>query len=246
MRRLAISDIHGCHQTFLALLDQLQLTKEDELYILGDMIDRGPNSLLVMDHIMHMQEEGYKVTALMGNHEWMFLQAIEETIPYCWDYRRYQQWVKNGGITTMLNLGFQRSDDLKKLDKKYDAFIRSLVNYVELDKVILVHAGFNFKAEDIFKDTQNMHWIRNFHESIDPAKTNNRIIIHGHSTRNYETLAQDIAEMKHPAINIDCGCVYRSRPGNGYLCALDLDTLSPTFQINIDAIEKKVEEAANS
>jgi len=238
MRRFAISDIHGCHQTFLALLDTLKLTKEDELYLLGDLIDRGPQSVMVMDHVMKMTEEGYKVTTLMGNHEYMFLQAIEETIPYCWDYRRYQAWMKNGGISTMVNLGFQRSDDLRKLDKKYDAFVRGLKNYVELDNCILVHAGFNFKEEDIFKDTHSMYWVRSFHETIDPAKTGNRIIIHGHTSRRYDTLEQEITEMKYPAINIDCGCVYHPRTGIGYLCALDLDTLKPIFQKNIDVVEK--------
>lgn len=246
MRRIAISDIHGCHQTFLALLNQLQLTKEDELYILGDMIDRGPNSVLVMDHIMQMMEDGYKVTPLMGNHEWMFLQAIDETIPYCWDYRRYQQWAKNGGVTTMMNFGYQRSDDLKKLDKKYDTFIRSLKSHVELDKVILVHAGFNFKEEDIYKDTQNMYWIRNYYDAIDPVKTNNRIIVHGHTSRPQETMLQELAEMKYPAINIDCGCVYHPRTGAGYLCALDLDTFTPTFQINVDVVAHKNEAVPNS
>ncbi|HMX05123.1 MAG TPA: fructose-bisphosphatase class III, partial [Chitinophagales bacterium] len=149
MRRFAISDIHGCHQTFSALLDTLQLTKEDELYILGDLIDRGPNSIAVIDQVLKMVEEGYKVTTLMGNHEWMFMQALDETIPYCWDWRRYQAWVKNGGVTTMMNLGYKRIDDLKNIDKKYDTWVRSLKPYIELDKVILVHAGFNFKEEDI-------------------------------------------------------------------------------------------------
>ena len=104
MKRYAISDIHGCYQTFIDLLAQLNLTKEDELYLLGDLIDRGPNSKGVIDHVMQMQEDGYKVTVLMGNHEYMFLQAIDETIPYCWDWRRYQLWIKNGGITTMMIL----------------------------------------------------------------------------------------------------------------------------------------------
>ncbi len=246
MRRFAISDIHGCHKSFLALLDTIKLTKEDELYILGDMIDRGPNSVAVMDHVIQMIEDGYKVTPLMGNHEWMFLQAIEETIPYCWDYRRYQQWAKNGGITTMMNFGFQRSDDLKKLDKKYDTFMRSLKSYVELEHVILVHAGFNFKEEDIYKDTNNMYWIRNFYDTIDPEKTKNRIIVHGHASRSYETLEQDIAEKKYPAINIDCGCVYHPRTGIGRLCALDLDTMQVTFQQNVDVVENKPEAVINS
>ena len=240
MRRFAISDIHGCHQTFSALLDTLQLTKEDELYILGDLIDRGPNSIAVIDQVLKMVEEGYKVTTLMGNHEWMFMQALDETIPYCWDWRRYQAWVKNGGVTTMMNLGYKRIDDLKNIDKKYDTWVRSLKPYIELDKVILVHAGFNFKEEDIFKDTHSLYWIRNYYDTIIPEKINNKIIVHGHTSRPFNTLEQELSEMKYPAVNIDCGCVYVGRPGYGHLCALDLDTMRSIFQKNVDRIEKPV------
>jgi serine/threonine protein phosphatase 1 len=238
MKRYAISDIHGCLATFDALIETLKLTKEDELYLLGDIIDRGPHSKGMMDRVMQMQEDGYQVKVLMGNHENMFLQAIDETIPYCWDYRRYQNWVKNGGATTMMNFGYQRIDDLKNLDKKYDTFVRNLLNYVELDNCILVHAGFNFKEEDMYKDTHSMYWIRNWYETIDAAKTKNKVIIHGHSPRPHETLEASITEQKYPAINIDCGCVYHIKTGNGYLCALDLDTMKPVFQKNIERLEK--------
>ena len=240
MRKFAISDIHGCLNTFMALLTTLKLTKEDELYLLGDLIDRGPNGKGVLDLVMQMQEEGYNITVLMGNHEWLFLQAVDETIPYCWDWRRFQNWMKNGGTTTLANFGYKRIDDLKGLDKKYDTFLRNLKTHVELDKYILVHAGFNFKEEDIYKDTQSMFWIRNYYGDIKPEKINNKIIIHGHATRNYETLEQDVKEMKYPAIDIDCGCVYALKNPLARLCALDLDTLVPIFQENIDRDITKV------
>ncbi len=234
MRRFAITDIHGCYGTYQSLLEKIALTKEDELYLLGDLIDRGPMGKAVMDHVMQMTEDGYKITPLMGNHEYMFLQTIDETIPYCWDYRRYQNWIKNGGITTLINFGYKRQDDIKGIDKKYEAFLKSMKSYVELDNCILVHAGFNFKDEDIFKDTQSMYWARNWYESIQPEKLNNKIIIHGHATRRFDTLEQDIQEMKYPAIDIDCGCVYDMKTGIGRLCAINIDTKEVVFQPNID------------
>lgn len=100
------------------------------------------------------------------------------------------------------------------------------------------NAGLNFKEEDVFKDTNSMYWIRNWYNDIDPAKIHNKIIVHGHSARNFETLQQDINEKKHLAINIDCGCVYHVKTGQGYLCALDLDTMQPILQKNVDKIEK--------
>ena len=44
MAKYAISDIHGCLKSFQALLEKIDLKKEDELFLLGDYIDRGPDS----------------------------------------------------------------------------------------------------------------------------------------------------------------------------------------------------------
>ena len=51
MRQIAVSDIHGCLKTFDNLLDKLALTQLDELFILGDYVDRGPDSKGVIDRI---------------------------------------------------------------------------------------------------------------------------------------------------------------------------------------------------
>ena len=69
MRRFAISDIHGCARTFEALLDRIAFTSQDELYLLGDYIDRGGDSKGVLDLIFRFQKEGYAVQCLLGNHE---------------------------------------------------------------------------------------------------------------------------------------------------------------------------------
>jgi len=71
MRQIAISDIHGCARTFQALLDKIQLSTNDQLYLLGDYIDRGPDSKGVIDTILGLINAGYRVQTLMGNHEKM-------------------------------------------------------------------------------------------------------------------------------------------------------------------------------
>lgn len=76
-RTFAIADIHGCYSTFCALLDQIMLTREDELYLLGDYIDRGPDSKKVVDLIIQLQADGFAVKPIMGNHEQMLLDSIE-------------------------------------------------------------------------------------------------------------------------------------------------------------------------
>src|ERR1051325_2433791 len=63
-RLIAIGDIHGCHLEFAELLARLELTKEDRLILLGDLVNRGPDSCKVLD----LARE-HRAIALLGNHE---------------------------------------------------------------------------------------------------------------------------------------------------------------------------------
>jgi len=76
-RMFAISDIHGCGISLDHLVSkEIKLKKSDELFLLGDYIDRGKNSKLVIDIILDLVSKRYKVKCLRGNHEQMFLVAI--------------------------------------------------------------------------------------------------------------------------------------------------------------------------
>ncbi len=79
MARFAITDIHGCALTLKALVEEkLKLKKEDELYLLGDLVNKGPDSKGVLDYIRHLQKEQYQVTCLRGNHDQMLLDAYHK------------------------------------------------------------------------------------------------------------------------------------------------------------------------
>jgi serine/threonine protein phosphatase 1 len=67
--RYVIGDIHGGSGTFSALLDQLNLQYDDRIYLLGDYIDRGPDSKGVLDIILPADGDGYDVRHILGNHE---------------------------------------------------------------------------------------------------------------------------------------------------------------------------------
>ena len=75
MRKSAFSDIHGCNRTFSALLDQVAPDTGDELYFLGDYIDRGPDTKGVIDRIWGLEQEGLTVHCLLGNHEQMLMNS---------------------------------------------------------------------------------------------------------------------------------------------------------------------------
>ena len=66
-RTLAMGDIHGC-VTALELLQSIDLQPEDSLVTLGDYIDRGPDTLRVIDSLTALRQTHYLVP-LRGNHE---------------------------------------------------------------------------------------------------------------------------------------------------------------------------------
>lgn len=213
MPRYAISDIHGCSRTFRRLVDeQLQLQPSDQLYLLGDYIDRGPDSKGVIDFILELRARGCQVSTLMGNHEAMLLETWE-------DADSLPQWLRNGGEATLASFGLQ---DIRQLPETYRLFLDQLEYYLELPDYLLVHAGFDFSDATPLANLEAMLWIRKF--TVDPVFLGGRRIVHGHTPTPYPRICRNVADPKALVFNIDGGCVYKQHPDFGFLTALDLDT----------------------
>jgi serine/threonine protein phosphatase 1 len=71
-----IADIHGGSRTFKALLDRIDLRHADRLYLLGDYVDRGPDSQGVLYSICRLIESGFDIQALRGNHDDLLLRSV--------------------------------------------------------------------------------------------------------------------------------------------------------------------------
>lgn len=224
MASFVISDIHGCYDTLKHLIEQqVRLSKTDVLYCLGDFIDRGPGSKQVLDYIMDLQEAGFGVHTLLGNHEEMFLNCFfEQTIKGI--------WYSSGGSETLRSFGVSTIQDIPE---KYVRFIMNMERFKILPDYLLVHAGFNFEINDIFTDEFSMLWIRN--SIVDPAKTGNRVVVHGHTPTELEKITQRIASVSvHYQINIDNGAAYPDRRGLGNLIAMRLGDNKLFVQPNIE------------
>lgn len=63
-RIIAIGDIHGCHQEFTELLERVALAPDDRLILVGDLVNRGPDSAKVVDLAIQ-----HRALSLLGNHE---------------------------------------------------------------------------------------------------------------------------------------------------------------------------------
>ncbi|MEM8525843.1 MAG: metallophosphoesterase family protein [Bacteroidota bacterium] len=226
MAKYAISDIHGCLNTFQALLEKIDLKPTDELYLLGDYIDRGPDSKGVIGHILELQKENYKIQCLRGNHEQMMLDTMSG------NDRHANIWIRNGGEETLKSY-FKIEKDIPD-DHIY--FLDDLQSYQKIEGYYLVHAGFNFTYPNPLSDKENMLWMRGWYRSINYTWLGEDIIVHGHTPINRAAMEAQLEKVAQlPVINIDGGCVYKDiRPEQGWLVALDLEEKILTFQKNID------------
>lgn len=118
-RIIAIGDIHGCHLEFADLLAQINLTQDDQLILLGDLVNRGPDSTKVID----LARQNNAIS-LLGNHELRLL-----------NYRR------DGDKKNLRETDLDTFEKLRLSDWAYLEGMK-LTHYVaELDTVF-VHGGF--------------------------------------------------------------------------------------------------------
>lgn len=213
-RLFAISDIHGCFKPFYELVKNvIKLTKSDQLFLLGDYIDRGDQSKEVIDFIIDLTIEGFNVTTLIGNHEVMLLNSY---------YSREEEpiWLMNNGASTLKSFGIE---DVRNIDKHYLEFFTSLEYYKIVGNIIFVHAGFDDYAVNPFEDKQSMIWeSKSFYRN---PMLSGKTIIHGHRPNMISNLRKQIEE-KASVISIDTGCVYDKEIGYGILTALEVNTMT--------------------
>ena len=224
-RIFAISDVHGCGISFDHLISkEIKLKKSDELFLLGDYIDRGKNSKQVIDIILDLISKGYKVNCLRGNHEQMFMDTKN-------DEMRYMQWKAIfGGNATLSSFNVDHYDEL---EERYKLFFEGLSYYFESNKNIFVHAGLNFSNENIFDDLHYMLWSRDM--KINAALLDNRKVIHGHTPRRLDDLQNQISDKENNySFNIDTGCAYKKEMGYGNLTAIELTKMVLFFTKNLD------------
>ncbi len=130
MRRFAIGDIHGCYSALLALEEELKFGAEDVVVTLGDYVDRGPDSRLVIDHLIALDQRTTLVP-LLGNHEIMMLDARQGD-------RAFQDWNDAGGHTT---LDSYKAPTLDSIPMRHWKFLETCRRFHEAGPDFFVHAN---------------------------------------------------------------------------------------------------------
>jgi len=214
-RRLyAIGDIHGhldLLEGLLACIYADEATRggpRGELIFLGDLINRGPHSAQVIDHLMTVQAERPETRFLLGNHEEVFLKALGG------DGRALRFLDRIGGTETILSYGITRqayeAADYGELAAMLEeavppahrAFLEGFEDMIVEGSYVFVHAG--IRPGVLLEEQQpgDLRWIRDeFLRGARPVIPG-MVIVHGH------TIFEEIIE--HPGrIGLDTGA-YRS------------------------------------
>ncbi len=217
----AIGDIHGCGFTFEELLINIcNFQKGDTLFLLGDIIDRGPRIKYTIDLIIDLIDSGYDIKICRGNHEEMLLNSLNSS-------KLLMQWFKNGGKDTLESFQVLNAN---YLDERYLNFFESTNYYHLTDDYVLVHSGLNFYLDTPLDDKSAMLWSRD--TFVNREKIGGRRLITGHTPRALDTIKQSL---NSDNIFLDGGCVYHKRvKGMGYLCAFELNTKELYYLQNID------------
>ncbi|MCB9016486.1 MAG: serine/threonine protein phosphatase [Lentimicrobiaceae bacterium] len=235
-KQWVVPDIHGCSRSLRALVEShIVPAKDDHLYFLGDFVDRGPDSKGVLDYVMGLQQQGYTVFPLKGNHEEFFVKSFDEEkelksfLFFKQRNKSKLQWLKHGGLEAMQSF---HTENLLDIPEHYIEWMRNLPLYHELDKFVLVHAGLNFDIPNPFEDTHTMLWVREF--KVRSYKIGYRRLIHGHVPVSLDFIDLTIKSSSYPFIDLDNGCYMANRNGFGNLVALELGTMELKVQPNID------------
>ncbi|MGK7395587.1 MAG: metallophosphoesterase [Candidatus Cyclobacteriaceae bacterium M3_2C_046] len=211
-KKFVLTDIHGCYLTFRYVLEEMMApAKSDQIYILGDLINKGPSSKQVLDYVFEMEDQGYQVICLRGNHEQLFLDYLNHATDFF-------TCIDKGGLYTLQDF---KVENPKSIPSKYLQMMQSFDYFIELPDFLLVHAGFDFTSPQPFEPSDSMLNIRKM-EAIED-NIGNKKIIHGHVPLPLNTIIRQFDQPANQNIFLDAGCVYPHRQGMGFLVGLELN-----------------------
>ena len=165
------ADIHGRYDLFMKLINEIDLKKEDTLYVIGDIIDRGEESYAIYKYIINHDN----IILLRGNHEQMMIDYVR---------RRYPDWFLNGGYKTLVSIPYSNNDELDQYLHEMTTYFEGLPYYKRLEvngkKYILVHAGIDYTLPMEKQKASTMLWIREGFIDVDQRYEDSTIIF-GHT-----------------------------------------------------------------
>lgn len=224
-----ISDVHGCYEQYRALLEKICFNDTDTLYVLGDVIDRKPGGVRVLQDMMLRPN----VIPILGNHEfmaatclpWLMGEITKENLEKLDNAHigALRDWLDNGGGPTLRALRDLRQEEREDIL----AYIRDFSLYEEIEvngrSFLLVHAGLEGFAPDKTLEEYRLEDFLFSRPEPDTVYWPDRIVIFGHTPTWYRGSENRILR-RNTWIDIDCGC-----GSGGPLACLCLDTMGEFY-----------------
>lgn len=221
-----MSDLHGCYDKYLKMLDQIKLQDDDTLYVLGDVVDRGPDGVKILLDMM----ERKNVTMLRGNHDETAMKVLrcmfddsaqfndDELVPML------QLWVSDGGNTTLEQFMALSPEDKKRVI----LYLWRTKTFKELDldgKHYLLAHTVPEKERMLEGNLELMDYILG-EPDYELQYFDDKVIITGHTpTGLIEKAYAGKIYKKHNHIAVDCGAVFK----DGRLGCICLDTMEEFY-----------------
>lgn len=235
MSTYVMSDLHGCYNAYKEMLEKIEFKDSDTLYILGDILDRGPNPIKIMLDVMKRPN----VKVLVGNHcimaceciSFLLQEVTKENIDKIKKnpmlFEKLDNWLYNGAKSTINE--FCKCD--VEIRKEIMDFIMDFDVYEEIEvngkKFILVHAGLgNFHPDKELEEYEldELVWERPDYEK---KYFDDKYVISGHTPtvfiKNHKRPGYIYQGNNH--IAMDCGCCFQG----GRLGCLRLDDMKEFY-----------------
>lgn len=223
-RVYAVGDLHGRLDLFTRLIAMIAADKEGrgdvptQLVLLGDLVDRGPDSASLIQGCMKLAAASDQFTVLKGNHEWMMAEALTR------NHDLIGLWLRVGGRETLLSWGMDAAlvdsgdtraigdEALATIDSEVFSWIDSLPLSCRFGDHLMVHAGIRPGRALSRQTGEDLMWIRN--EFLACEEDFGVTVVHGHS------INEAGPEIRSNRIGIDTGA-FRT----GRLTALGIESL---------------------
>ena len=200
-RIIAIGDVHGCSQALRALLVAISPTDTDTLVMLGDYVDRGPDSHGVVCQLLELRQR-CQLVPLMGNHEIMMLSVLNGDLDS-------SVWQRYGGTETLASY----NGELAEIDPEHREFLAGCRHFHETDTHIFMHANYVADLELAEQPDHILFWTH-VSSMLPPRHRSGKTAVVGHTPQ----IEGEILDLGH-LVCIDTCCF-----AGGWLTALDTTT----------------------
>jgi serine/threonine protein phosphatase 1 len=193
-RVYAIGDIHGRDDLFAELIERIRAdvaarpVAKITLILLGDLVDRGPQSAEVVERAIGLRREFPDTRLLIGNHEECFLAALTG------DVRRLRYFMRIGGEATvesywnsdasLTEASFEEVAEQLPLmvSRSHVEFLSNGEDFIAIGDYVFVHAGIRPGVPLERQTLTDLRWIRD--EFLSDERDHGKMIVHGHTIRD--------------------------------------------------------------